>query len=623
MREAPKRARSWILIAAVALQPGAALSQSQALEEEERVIAVDVFIELEADVPGGAGKVRSLPKGLHLDDFEVRIGGELRPVVSFLDPRSAIGRLIDAAGEPLPGELLEPWTIVLYFDLELAERDTLRWAAAELAERVADLVELGEVELVVAQKGRNRGLAPTRDAELLEAELAGMMIDPGGVHEVIEFRGEVLDAIRAGTGAGMGEVRAAELGRAFVAQEVAAVESRLDELLIHLSERDVQGSKRALFWVSDGFDLEPAKFYRSQGLEVAPGAPSLADRAAEIAATLASYGWVTFGLSPPAAGPGLVPGFRIGKWLYRARMPPMKGIGGTLIREERRDPGEARAYTELGDVYLEGDDPKSAQKAFERALYHFAGDPRTMKDQAAAKAGLGRALEAQGDFAGARQAFRHAVELDPDLASQYPQARPRLLEPLAFLEVLAQATAGRTVLDSDDLAEAVLSLSRRARLTYQISGWPQGSIQDLEVALLGSALELRHPRRARSGTPETVAAARARRLAGGDLVAGDLKVRAALDSKSEEVETLLVEVDRESLAGEDTGDRPIRVRVTLATGRPDGVPTVNHERIEIASSQDDNPWRYRAPIAKLGAEEWIVVVVENVETGRWGAALID
>ena len=85
----------------------------------------------------------------------------------------------------------------------------------------------------------------------------------------------------------------------------------------------------------------------------------------------------------------------------------------------------------------------------------------------------------------------------------------------------------------------------------------------------------------------------------------------------------LVEVDRESLAGEDTGDRPIRVRVTLATGRPDGVPTVNHKRIEIASSQDDNPWRYRAPIAKLGAEEWIVVVVENVETGRWGAALID
>ena len=621
------------MIAAVALQPGAALSQSQALEEEERVIAVDVFIELEADVPGGAGKVRSLPKGLHLDDFEVRIGGELRPVVSFLDPRSAIGRLIDAAGEPLPGEPVEPWTIVLYFDLELAERDTLRWAAAELAERVADLVELGEVELVVAQKGRNRGLAPTRDAELLEAELAGMMIDPGGVHEVIEFRGEVLDAIRAGadgdmgagmgTGAGLGEVRAAELGRAFVAQEVAAVESRLDELLIHLSERDVQGSKRALFWVSDGFDLEPAKFYRSQGLEVAPGAPSLADRAAEIAATLASYGWVTFGLSPPAAGPGLVPGFRIGKWLYRARMPPMKGIGGTLIHEERRDPEEARAHAELGDVYLEGDDPKSAQEAFERALYHFAGDPRTIKDQAAAKAGLGHALEAQGDFAEARQAFRHAVELDPDLASQYPQARPRLLEPLAFLEVLAQATAGRTVLNSDDLAEAVLSLSRRARLTYQISGWPQGRIQDLEVALLGSALELRHPRRARSGTPETVAAARARRLASGDLVAGDLKVRAALASKSEEVETLLVEVDRESLAGEDTGDRPIRVRVTLATGGPDGVPTVNHKRIEIASGQDDDPWRYRASIAKLGAEEWLVVVVENVETGRWGAALID
>ncbi|MCP4200583.1 MAG: tetratricopeptide repeat protein [bacterium] len=610
MRTAAKRVRVWLLLFAAALVASTVLGQRSVLEEEERVTAVDIFIELDAEVPGKVSGRRALPRDLGLEDFEVRVDGELRPVVSFFDQRTRTG----AAMDPLVDRTSEPWTIVLYFDLELAERDTVRWAAGELAERVQELVKLGEVELVIAEDGGVRSLAPTRDVQLLEDELAGMALDSDGVHEVIELRAEVLEALRGDPE----DPGVAELGLASVEQEAFLIGRHLDELLVHLSQREVSGSKRVLFWVSDGFDLEPAEFYRSEGFEMASRGPALVDRTKQLAATLASYGWVTFGLSPPPSGPGLVPGFRIGKWLYRPRMPPFKGIGGTLIRESRRDPEKAEAYHEIGEAHLQSGDAESAREAFEKALYHFAGDPRTSKEQAAAKAGLGRAFEAQGEAAEAREAFRHAVELDPDLAQEYPQSRPRLLEPLALQETLALETAGRTVLDSDALSEAVLSLERRARLTYQLSGWPQGSIHSLEVRLRDSELALRHPSRTRSGTPRTVAAALARRLAAHDQLEGELSVQAGIDPKG-----LVVELDRESLAERETQDRSIKLRLTVARARLDGLAAVTHERLEIAPRSDDEVWVYRMPLDELADEEWVAVIVEDIETGRWGADLGD
>lgn len=630
----PRRPAMMALCAALAvLLPSAALAQNSALEEEERVTAVDVFVELDADVTGPEGKNRSLPKGLGFEDFQIRVAGEPRPPVSFFDSR--------AVSEAEASRLVEPWTIVLYFDLELAERDTVRWAAAELAELVPELVELGEVELVIAERGMTRSLAPTRDAELLEGELAGMVIDPEGFHGVLELRGEVLAALREAPE----DVLASDVGRASVEEEVSLIGRHLDELLIHLSDGDVSGpegfgSKRVLFWVSDGFDLEPAKFYRAQGLDVAADAPTLRQETAELAVTLASYGWVTFGISPPAAGPGLVPGLRIGKWLFRARMPPMKGIGGTLIREEHRDPEEARAHQEIGEAHLKSGDPEEAQESFELALYHFAGDPRTQKDQAAAKAGLGLALEAQGDVAEARQAFRHAVELDPDLTVEYPQARPHLLDPLEFQTAAAIETAGRIVQDHEVLVEAVASLSRRARLTYQVSGWPQGSHGSLEVALVDSDLGLYHPKWARSGDLATVAAARARQLIHGALEEGGLKVRAQLDPVLADEAALLVTLDRGSLEWEEERDRdrPIKLRLTVATGGVGTVPVVQHKRFELTASADGEGgadgrggadgadpgvWLYREPIGELADDEWIAVIVEDIETGRWGADLVD
>jgi tetratricopeptide (TPR) repeat protein len=614
------------LCAALALLlPSGAPARNPALDEEERVTAVDVFVELDGDGP--EGRIRSLPKGLGLEDFQVRVGGEPRSVVGFFDPRAV------SAAEAR--RLVEPWDIVLYFDLTLAERDTVRWAAAELAELVPELVKLGDVELVVAGEGSSRFLASNRDAELLEGELAEMVAEPEGAHAVLELRGEVLEALREAPE----DVLASDVGLASVEEEVSLIGRHLDRLLIHLTDRRVGGSKglgskRVLFWVSDGFDVEPAEFYRAQGLEVASSAPSLRLETGKLAMTLASYGWVTFGISPPLDGPGLVPGFRIGKWLFSSRIPPAKGIGGTLIREERRDPEKARAHVAIGEALLKNGDPDSARQSFELALYHFAGDPRTREDQAAAKAGLGLALEAQGNVAEARQAFHHAVELDPELASEYPQARPRLLRPLEFQTRAAMETAGRIVQEHEVLLEAVASLSRRARLTYQISGWPQGGSKSLEIALKGSELGLYHPKWARSGDLATLAAARARQLVHGALDEGGLKVRARLDPVCEKEGALVVTVDRGLFEWEEERerDRSITLRLTVATGGVGTVPVVRQKQFEVAISEasDGGPmgatteaWLYREPVAELADDEWIAVIVEELETGRWGGDLAD
>lgn len=636
VRQAPKRHWLTRIVTLVVLFPSTVLAQPQEgatslLRQEQRVTAVDVLVELEAGEAMPNGKTRALPKGLSSEDFEVRLDGKQVPVVSFADPRVGSGTVpgnLDRAAQA------EPWTIVLYFDLDLAERDTVRWAAAELAERARDLVALGEVELVVAEHGETRSLAPTRDGDLLEGELAGMMLDPHGVHRVLELRAEALEAISAGDenadeGFAVEEGQRAEIGSALVEQEVSAIEAHLDQLMVHLADRKVLGARRALFWISDGFDFDPAVFYRLHGLEAAPGRVSLAKRSVELAETLASYGWVTFSLSPPAAGPGLVPGFRIGKWLFRARMPPMKGIGGTLVHEERRDPDQARSHYSIGESHLASADPKAAQQSFETALYRFAGDPRTQKEQALAKAGLGRALEAQGDVAEARQAFRHAVELDPDLASLYPQVKPRLLAPRALQETLAASTAGRVVLDSEGVSEAISSLSRRARLTFQVEGAPRGVAHGLEVLVDDFEAELRHSRWARSGTPPAVAAARVRQLAGGEWIDGEIDFRVGFGSESEGSDAggaangLWIELHDDASLAREGREEPNHLRVTVAASHRDGAVRVLQHQLELPSEAIGGVVRLWVPIEKSDDEEWVAALVEGLESGRWGAAPLD
>ncbi len=592
---------SLVLIFLVSSQ---APAQETPLAEEQTVTALDVFVEVGAPADSKS-PVPDLPRNLGVRDFELQLEGERVEPLGFADPRA--GRWHAES---------EPWEVVVYFDLRLAERDSVRWAASELAERAEDLVELGPVEIVVAEEAPRSVLAATGDVLLLENQLAGLALDPKGFHEAIELRAANLEP--DGTPREEASEASAAWGRSMVENEVASVARRLDEMLVWLVEREPHGSRKVLIWITDGFDLEPARFYRERGLSLPTGMASLSEPAGELARTLAGYGWVTLSFAPLAPGPGLVPGKRFGKWLYRPRMPSGL-IGGTLTREERRDPDKAESYLEIGETQLGLGDAESAREAFERALYHFAGDPRTRLRQAAGKAGLARSLEALGRLGEARQAFRHAVELDPKLAAHYPQAELALLDPAAGLDAVALETAGRTVRDSEAVGEALSSLGRRARLTYQVSGRPKGELGRLDVTVQGSRLTLRYPRWVRSGTPVTVAAARARLLLAGRVVEGPLEVTTTLEAAPDSETALRVRLV--GAAGRPPGPRELRV--SIAAGRPEGTIRVRHERIELPAEVRLSEWVYRATLESLGEEEWVAVVVEDVETGDWGAGLAE
>lgn len=579
------------------------------MEEEQRVTAIDVLVELGAEAEGRDGGSRSLPKGLTPGDFTVRLDGEPQQVVSYIDPRSDRSRGREGVEEP--------WSIVLYFDLELAQRDTVRWAAAELAELVPELVELGTVELVLAGDASLGGLAPTRDTELLLGELAALALRPRGVNRVIESRAEVLDALLEDPDAFRND---GEVGRALVEQEIALVENRLDDLLLALTPRGSASAKRAVFWINDGFDLEPGEFYRGEGIAVEDLPRLLRHRTAKFAVTLASYGWVAFGLSPPAPDAGLVPGLRIGKWLLGA--PGEGPFFLRLTREDRRDPDEAEGHYQVGRAHLAAGEAQEAEEAFERALYHYAGDPRTAPQQAAAKVGLGRALEDQERNVEARQAFRHAIELDPKLAAELPQSRPRLLDGLAFSALLAADTAGRLVRDTDDLDEAVSSMSRRARLTYQVAGLPLGAVRKLEVTLTGSDRELRYPGWVRSGTPSGVTAARARRTARGEIEEGGLAVKAELSTAADGANAVVVEFEP-TVEGEIASTDIAVFRVSVATGAATGVQTVRYRRFELAPAAGGENRRVVFPLEPPLSDESVAVVVEDLAGGLWGADLVN
>ncbi len=602
----PRHAPS-VCLALLTLVAAWGVAQQAPFTEEEQVTAVDVLIDRKAVRPDG--KVRELPKEIDGAELEVQVDGVSRPIVGFLDP----AREDVAHGEP--------WTLVLYFDLASSATSSARWAAGVLGQLVPELTSLGSVEIVVADPWPRRRLAPTRDSGLLAETLSGLMLDPSGTTEILANRATFLEALPAGSG-----LSATELVGGLTGEEIRLATRGLDGLQTALAEKGDAASGRVVFWVSDGFDLEPAGFYRRHlGLASdSPADPRLGERTREAAETVAGYGWVVVPVVAPARDPGLVTGLRIGKWRFTSFVPPPgTGVGGTLVREHQREPETAEAFLELGQVRLEAGEAEAAEEAFERALYHFAGDPRTAVKQAVAKVGLGSSLLAQDKREQAREAFEDAVALDGKWADQYPGARAAFAQPVAPLEVLAEETAGAVVRDLETLKEAVDGLGRRLRLTYQIEGVPRGVNLPLEVKLAESDLRLRFPRWTRSGTPDTMAAARARRVLGGDWLEGDFELWVELVSETSpgEPAELVLELDLSSqpLLREDL---PRSFRLTVGQGGPEK-QTVRHQRLDLDLGPGETTWMYRLPASDLGEDDWVAVVVEDLGSGVWSAGWLE
>ena len=174
------------------------------------------------------------------------------------------------------------------------------------------------------------------------------------------------------------------------------------------------------------------------------------------------------------------------------------------------------------------------------------------------------------------------------------------------------------------LGNALEALRQRVWLTYQVAGAPDGDLHALKADFKGSR-RLVYPAWARSSTPESVSAARVRRLLDGEPTGGDLgfdvrferqgEVHLELTPPGATAAAEIATEDREDAASET------QLRLTLGVGGPDVEPTVEHRRLGTQTS--GNVWSYQVGFRMPKDRSWLAVVVEDLEAGTWGGQLIE
>ncbi|MCP4659249.1 MAG: tetratricopeptide repeat protein [bacterium] len=607
-----------VLLGAVPQSLGA--RQDEPFTSEEQVTAIDLVVELDTGGLRNWASGGSPLRDLKAQEFEILYDGEPRPVVGLGDPG-------------------EPWSLVVYFDYALSSVAGVRRAASALAEQAGELTRLGNVEVIVADPVPGEVLAPTRDAELVASVLSEIALFPAGRNELVALRRAFLEEIRNQSAA----VDRTELAQALVGEEVRIVRRQLDALLIELVDGVDADARRALLLVSGGFDPEPAEFYRPYFAPSAEQQAPAADLGADVEVlgrTLAAYGWITLALAPPEPKP-MPRGLRLGKWR-------ILGLGA--VYEENRDPEKAESYLELGRTLAQQGKLEKAEEAFRKAVYHFYDSPKTASRQAEALVHLGGTLERQGKSGEAQEAFEEAVRIDPGRAAVHGPGGA-LRDPRRPLRSFAQITVGTFVQDREALAAAVAGLSRRVHLIYQVAGLPDGRLHALEVRFRRGAT-VTAPGWSRSSIPEAVAKARLRILLEGELPGGELGVRGDLrpasGSRAGEMAARIAvsrpdppfdglrsdngprTASRQRLRRTAASEKPLAedggtalLRVTLGLGDPSSAVTFRHQVLEPQKLAAGEEWIYRTRIVLPEDQPWVAVLVEDLNSGRWGTGLLE
>src|SRR6185312_4240629 len=269
-----------------------------------------VPIELSLQALDAKGEV---PRTLVAGDLKVVDGDQTRPVTDL-------------------APLTKPWRIVIYVDRVLTGSRTLRTAAGSLAERAAILAALGPVEVVVAEPVPRVVLSATQDVRALDEALSKLWLAGDGRDDVRILRRRFRDQKKTegSPGDSWGEAQD---------EEERLVRRQQDALSEWLLAQEGSGP-RALLLVSDGYDIDPEKFYRPASAPAADtGAAAEASDGAlektglETARTAAALGWTVF---PLPMGDSSLPDLR----RVKPNPTPQVPLGGKLILG-RKKPDEA------------------------------------------------------------------------------------------------------------------------------------------------------------------------------------------------------------------------------------------------------------------------------------------
>ena len=193
-------------------------------------------------------------------------------------------------------------------------------------------------------------------------------------------------------------------------------------------------------------------------------------------------------------------------------------------------------------------------------------------------------------------------------------------------KAISNVTGGELVLDLRKLDDAVAGLESRLLVTYQVGRRKDGALHKLEVRSRRPGVEIVAPAYVTSGTPEALAAARAKALLAGEKGVGDLPLTArvvagAPDAKGQVTARVEAKVEFAPLGAARATLGATALRFTIAVPRPDGTVMVIHERADNADLRTRAGWVFEAQLVAPQGTDRVSVVVEELGTGAWGGAV--
>ncbi len=537
--------------------------------------------------------LQSLNVQLDTRGYKAAVRGDLLPeaITVLLEGR-------EASVVGLQTGLEGSWTVQLYFDQEILDTHTLRWAARLLAEYRRELTDLGPVEVVVADPFPRTLGEPSRDPEVLDQILSQLAI-----------QGESADSLKSHRRnlSAIGKPQLAEGGDSIGPEEERRLQQQLDRWLLHLNAHPRRGSPGVLFHISSGFESNLDIFYGPYPLAT-PSTP-----ATETLIAIASYGWTVIPLIPEKPKAYLKSGFTLGSWRFLGFRGQGTGGAWLLSHEEDRDPELAEAFLKLGQVHFASQDYESARDPLKQAIFHFGQDQKTASQEAEALVLLAQSLLALDQEQKAWRVLERAYEIQPDwVESQFPGTGDFEISWKA-LEQLATWTTGSLVRSRANLEKTLHALRRQITVAYQGKGEPKGEFIGTKVSIEGHSFAYEGPSWSRSALPLAIAKARIRSLLEGEPEAEDFNLKLLPEEHEDWLE---IEAPYASFSGTRW------IRVTQAEGVEPILQTI-HSIPPRYWSSPESQLRVLLPQTPQDEESWRIILVEDLFSREWAALFLD
>ncbi len=208
----------------------------------------------------------------------------------------------------------ERWRILVYFDMPGSTPEGVEAAARTIGHAADQLVALGDVEIVTADRLPETVLGPTSDPEAIRQTTGQLALQAGRAGRLFRLRARA-DSVRASADTALASRLAADLFESFQLELDVLAWQRASLLEAVHDEESASPAPRVLFLVQDAVDLDLGDFARRVLDEpttiIGTRARGEQRRQRNLTRTIAALGWRVYPLlaaPPDERVDGLLPG---------------------------------------------------------------------------------------------------------------------------------------------------------------------------------------------------------------------------------------------------------------------------------------------------------------------------